>query len=377
MSALSDLESSVSLERAEELEEISKAIGSETIAECLALRRKLSNGLEKSGYTVPKPTLLVADCQISEDDGKNRPKMMSGFQLTPWKSVEIPYAFPILPEILDPTLKIAAFTHSAASRTSVLNYENLEWVGDSYMELAATLFISQTFPSFTPGQCSQLRERLVKNLQLAEYSKAYDLVKRANFPPDVATADGRNNNNDTKLIKIHGDLFEAYVGAVVLSDPANGLSRAVQWLKELWGMTLRKDIIAYESQGHQDNPMWRLRGDVVDMEPPKVQPSNKQLLREAIGGPGVTIDYLDAAPEKKGKDKLMVFTVGVYLTGYGETKKQLAVATGKGKKDAGSNAAALALKNHGLLKQYVDKKKLLDEIAAKEKAALAEVEAGE
>ena len=359
--------------------ELCNRIGSETFKECSALCNKLSNAIKDCGYTTPKtphstgnPATLSTSkpVELAKEAGKNLPTLTSGFHLSRWKSNEIPQVLPSLPEVLDATLLKAAFIHQGAGNTSDLNYERLEWVGDSYMELAATLLISQTFPAYLPGKASQLRERLVKNTQLAEYARKYGFEKRATLPPELAgTKNSKHHSKESSLTKVFGDLFEAYIGAIVLSDPINGLPRAVQWLKDLWGMTIKKEIVQNEKEGNNyDSPLWRLRGDEIDLAGPQ-QLNSKDLLRQTLKAPGVVIEYLDAAPERKGKDKLQIFTVGVYLTGLGESKKLLAIGTGKGKKDAGFKAASEALQNKSMMKMYAEKKKVLEELVAREEAA--------
>ena len=67
-----------------------------------------------------------------------------------------------------------------------------------------------------------------------------------------------------------------------------------------------------------------------------------------------------------------MFTVGCFLTGWGETDKQIGFGSALGKKEAGAKAAQLALDNRKLLKVYIDKKKEYMEARA---AAQAEAEA--
>lgn len=167
---------------------------------------------------------------------------MTPVSITPWKSSEILNHLPPLPAVLDKTLEEAAFTHTSAGGGKItdITYERLEWVGDTYMELVATLLISQTFPHHNPGKSSQLRERCVKNVTLSEFSYAYGFDKRAKFDKEFVTKD---------MTKIMGDIFEAYVAAIILSDPLDGLPRAAAWLKGLWGRTLEKEIRAEEARG--------------------------------------------------------------------------------------------------------------------------------
>lgn len=308
--------------------------------------------------------------------GANLPKLLSALTITPWKAAEIPTQFPPLPKILDPTLEIAAFTHQgmSAGRVGDLSYERLEWVGDAYLQLTCTLLIAQTFPALLPGKCSQLRERCVKNITLATYARKYGFDKRAKIPDDLFGS-SKHSVKDPDMTKIYGDIFEAYVAAVVLSDPKHGLARVTEWLKKLWSMDLKKEIIDEEKNGIKfDSPMWRLRGDVGKIEiksSDPVQLGPKEQLQKLLGSKGIKLTYKDAAPEKKDKkNRLALFTVGVYLDGYGKKDLQLGFGTGNGKKDAGNKAAAMALANKTLMKELTEKKKMQDAQLEREREAL-------
>jgi len=175
--------------------------------------------------------------------------------------------------------------------------------------------------------------------------------------------------------KIQGDIFEAYIGAVILSDPVNGVSRCSEWLKSLWGMTLAKDIRAQEQAGKVDSPMWRLRGteepiQLVATKSEMVIPSRDRL-KSLIGVKGINLSYKDVGPERKDKNnKLPIFTVGVYLDGWGEKDKQLGFGSAHGKKEAAAKAADMALSNTKLMNVYVEKKRLFNAQKALEEAAL-------
>lgn len=177
-------------------------------------------------------------------------------------------------------------------------------------------------------------------------------------------------------IKILGDIFEAYIAAVILSDPANGVARCSEWLKQLWSTTLEKDIRAQEHAPKLDSPMWRLRGNAEPVifaasKSETVLPS-KERLKNLIGVKGITLTYKDAAPERKDKsNKLPVFTVGVYLDGWGEKDKQLGFGSAHGKKEAASKAAEMALANTKLMNMYAEKKRLYNVQKAMEEEALA------
>ncbi|KAG0647953.1 Ribonuclease III [Hyphodiscus hymeniophilus] len=302
------------------------------------------------------------------------PKSIPAFTVSAWKASEIPVKFPALPQILDITLETAVFTHQGitAGRAGDLSYERLEWVGDSYLELTCTLLIAQTFPAFSPGKTSQLRERCVKNLTLAAYARYYGFDQRARIPQEYL--DSKHPTKDQDMTKIMGDIFEAYVAAVVLSDPENGVARVTEWLKQLWALELKKDIVEGERNPKFDSPMWNLRGAVDNVEirsSTTVELGPKDQLQKLLGSKGIRLAYREAAPTKKDRsNKLPLFTIGVYLDGYGKKELQLGYGKGNGKKDAGQRAAQMALDNKKLMKELTDKKKLHDAQIEREREAL-------
>jgi ribonuclease-3 len=231
------------------------------------------------------------------------------------------------------------------------SYEQLEWIGDVYLELIASELIAQTFPTLDPGRSSHYREMLVRNSTLGQFSVHYGLDKRANFPAEFGLG-GRPNGtkaSEKQRAKALGDIFEAYVGAIVRSDPENGMRRATEWLKVLWGPVLERQIREEESGTR-----------VKDRElNPKTQ------LEQLIGGPGVRIEYKDLpSGGKKDRDTNQeLFFVGCFLTGWGETGLQLGFGGALGKKEAGQKAAVKAMENKKLMKKLGEKRKAL--VAAK------------
>ena len=333
------------------------SIGDEALNRCLELQTIL-----RAPKSPPK-----------QQDGPNIPKTLTPASITPWKHSELPSDLPPLPAVLDKTLEEAAFTHTnaGAGRITDITYERLEWIGDSYMEIIAALLIGQTFPHHTPGKLSQLRERCVRNLTLSEYATAYSFDKRANL--------GANFKPSAKdMIKILGDMFEAYVAAIVLSDPENGLPRAAEWLKSLWGRTLAKEIREEETKGIEiQNPMWKLVGAARDMITQQKAPlSPKDQLQKALGARGIKIDYRDMGPPGKDRtNSLPLFTVGVYLTGWKERDKLLGRGSANGKKEAGTKAAEQALNNKKMMAIYVERKRMQEEQDRLDKEAVEQAKA--
>ncbi|UKZ80545.1 hypothetical protein TrVFT333_008306 [Trichoderma virens FT-333] len=252
--------------------------------------------------------------------------------------------------ILDPKLADEVFTHPGLGLK--YSYERLEWLGDAYLELIASSLIHQTFTQLRSGACSQLRERLIRNVTLAEYFRHYDMSRWAKLPDGFGDnrGQGRGRSKDKDLLKTQADMFEAYVAAVILSDSQHGLTKVVEWLKALWGRTIKEDI--YKAEAAKK----RSESQPTASEAP--DSSAKQRLSVKIVTKGVTIDYKDLPGEKRDKNLgLPLFTVGAYLTGYGEVGRLLAVGTALSKKDAGQKAAETALQNKRLIQAYEEKKR--------------------
>ncbi|POS77830.1 nucleolar RNAse III [Diaporthe helianthi] len=293
--------------------------------------------------------------------------------LTPWTPSEVAASIPPLPAILDPVLEKASFTHAGTIiGHSEQSYEQLEWLGDAYLYLMSTAYIYMTFPHLPHGEMCHLREVLVRNDTLREFSIHYGFEKRAILPKeyDIDGRHGGSKVSDKERAKVLGDIFEAYVAATILSDPVRGVSRTALWLKALWSTMIPKQI---QRQGQP-----RLVAPVMGVgSSPGPQAKAKSAKEElsgllALSNPRVNIVYKSVDESRTVRDPLTkqpLFVQAVYLEGYGETK-QLGTGTAKKKADANMMAAQNALENKRLINTYKEKKRLaLESREAQEKAS--------
>ncbi|KAK7723988.1 hypothetical protein SLS64_000321 [Diaporthe eres] len=301
--------------------------------------------------------------------------------LTPWRPSEVAKNPPPLPAILDPALEKASFTHAGAARGE-RSYEQLEWLGDAYLYLISTAYIYMTFPHLPHGDMCHIREVLVRNSTLREYSLHYGFEKQAKFPSEygISGRQGGTKATDKERAKVLGDIFEAHVAAIILSDPIRGVSRTAKWLKELWSTTIAKQIkkdaqpqpslvapvmgAASSAASHAD-----LKAAThADLKAAKQQLS--ALL--ALSNPRVNITYKSVDESRTLRDpltNLVLYKQAVYLEGYGESK-ELGTGTAKKKSEANDLAALNALKNKKLMNVYREKKRLaLESREAQEKAS--------
>ncbi|KAL1645541.1 hypothetical protein SLS58_003852 [Diplodia intermedia] len=155
---------------------------------------------------------------------------------------DLPTPLPPLPPINNPATAQLAFTHTSVTNYQTETYDRLEWYGDSVIEMAATDLLWDTYPSLPGGRLSQMREALVNNTRLASFARGYGF-------DNIIAADNHNHNNNNNNkdndadapppppnrlridpaawaaargrpaeIKILGDVFEAYIGAIALED---------------------------------------------------------------------------------------------------------------------------------------------------------------
>jgi len=103
-----------------------------------------------------------------------------------------------------------AFTHSSikekTSSGKPLNYERLEFLGDALLSSIIAIHLFKAMPDGTEGHLTQMRSKIVSREHLNEIGKDLGLLKliKSNVP--------RKNFGDN----IHGNIFEALIGAVVL-----------------------------------------------------------------------------------------------------------------------------------------------------------------
>jgi ribonuclease-3 len=279
--------------------------------------------------------------------------------ITPWTSSDIPRELPPLPPIAKPELETAVFRHPGIGHGP--NYEILEWFGDAALETISTDLVMQTFENHLPvGRLSQIREQLVRNITLAEYYRQYGFHKRTHLPTDMGTMEQlmRTKPRDRDVIKIQGDVFEAYVGAIIRADPVNGRANAAAWLKALWGRTIKDQIKQVERADTSASKTQVDQPAEGDTRPPKKEPTPKERLAQILVVKGIKIRYEDMPCNKKDKNLgLPLYAMGVYLDGWGETNKLLGVGTALKKTEAGAKAASAALENRKLMKLLGDKKK--------------------
>ena len=103
-----------------------------------------------------------------------------------------------------------AFTHSSVKKTTkegtALNYERLEFLGDAILSSTIAIYLFKEIPTGSEGDLTKLRSKIVSREHLNEIGRDLALINLidSNVP--------KKNFGDN----VHGNMFEALVGAVFL-----------------------------------------------------------------------------------------------------------------------------------------------------------------
>jgi len=108
-----------------------------------------------------------------------------------------------------------AFTHRSVQITDKkgipINYERLEFLGDSILGSVIAAYLYKKVPTGTEGYLTQMRSKIVSREHLNELGKDLNLIRFVKSNIDQANV-GDN---------IHGNIFEALVGAIYLDKGYN------------------------------------------------------------------------------------------------------------------------------------------------------------
>lgn len=227
-----------------------------------------------------------------------------------------------------------------------------EFKGDADIERAATNIIFYKYRNYLQvGEMSQVREQLVKNETLAEYSRAYHLDKKINVKDMKSMQRDSHGKGNKGLTKIVADVFEAYVCAVILSAPDRHTGEEIveKWLEALWAPRLervmKENKVFTSRQNQQSNPAERYDDNAKAT-------LQKRILRSTF----VKLEYrkigtVELKGAKLGQNE---WTVDLYLTAseYGIDQKFLARGKGRSLAEAGNWCAVQAM--HGDNKKFID-----------------------
>lgn len=207
----------------------------------------------------------------------------------------------------DQELLKKALTHTSyAYEHNVESNEKLEFLGDSILEFISSIYLYKNYPKLKEGEMTKVRATVVCEKSL------YKVAKKHNFSDFLYLGKSERLSGGENRPAILADSVEAVIAAIYLDG---GLEEARRFIEE----NLKEEIeIASKHVGQKDY---------------------KTVLQEKLQEHGeVRIVY--TIINEKGPDHDKIFEAEVECNG-----KQLAVGTGKSKKQAEMQAAKKALES--------------------------------
>ena len=115
-----------------------------------------------------------------------------------------------------------ALTHTSSGLNP--HHEQLEFLGDAVLRLAASEFIAKAYPSMPVGERSSLRAQLVSDRWLTQLGQTIKIDHWWRIGPKAS-------GDSTAAATIRAELSEALIGAAYR---INGLKAVHQWLTPHW-----------------------------------------------------------------------------------------------------------------------------------------------
>ncbi len=113
------------------------------------------------------------------------------------------------------SLLVRALTHRSYVNEypqAVEDNERLEFLGDAVLDFTVGAWVYNRFPELPEGDLTKMRSALVRNEQLAKFSRRLDLGRALRLGRGEASSGGHNRDN------LLGSAFEALIGALYLDS---------------------------------------------------------------------------------------------------------------------------------------------------------------
>ena len=113
---------------------------------------------------------------------------------------------------IDHSLLISAITHPSFINKENINYERLEFLGDSVLNLCITKYLFSKYPNENEGSLSIKRSELINKDIL--YQACIDL----NIENYIFISPGINISDKKTMIKLLSNIYESIIGAIYLDS---------------------------------------------------------------------------------------------------------------------------------------------------------------
>lgn len=201
------------------------------------------------------------------------------------------------------------------------SYERLEFFGDKVLKLVVSMYLFHRYPKQEEGFMTRLQTKLEDKKNLAKMSKYINLDKYFIISKQIEISNGR------QLDKLHEDIFEAFLGALFLS---NGLEVCVLLLTNLLETLIDFSEKLYCDNNYKDQ-LLRLHHQ-KKWKPPQYETISHK-------GPSHRRKYIMGVE----KQNITQFTK--------LEEKYISYGVGSSKKEGEQNAAKMALIIHGILNE--------------------------
>ena len=145
---------------------------------------------------------------------------------------------------LDISIYKMAFTHRSLNLKNssgvAINYERLEFLGDAMLDAVISKYLYDKVPQGDEGYLTKMRSKIVSREHLNELGKELNLIKL--LKSRIPKANFGNN--------VHGNLFEALVGAILLDRGYNDCKLFIDQnviIPHVDIETLESKVISYKS----------------------------------------------------------------------------------------------------------------------------------
>ncbi len=205
-------------------------------------------------------------------------------------------------EFADAGLLSQALTHRSAGGC---NYERLEFLGDSVLELVVSEYLYRRFPDAHEGQLTRVRAAIVREPTLARVARALDLGRHLDLGGGELKSGGFDRDS------ILADALEAVIGALYLDG---GLAPARAFIEA------------------------RFADELAAANPEKLRKDSKTLLQEYLQSRALELPVYEVL-EIAGASHAQRFVVSCRVPGVDDAFR----GDGSSKRRAEQSAAAAAL----------------------------------
>ncbi len=137
-----------------------------------------------------------------------------------------------------------ALTHPSSDqkRSTNLNYERLEYLGDAVLELVVSRELFSRYPKADEGLLTKMRSAIVSRAHLAELCSRLGWGEQLTMSPQLEKTGGR------KAVSVLANTFESVIGAVMMDSNYNAARKVSLHLLEA-SLNVAQSLISVNYKG--------------------------------------------------------------------------------------------------------------------------------